>query len=350
MMFQDFRRRGAFTLIELLVVIAIIAILIALLVPAVQKVREAAARTQCINNLKQLALGMHNFHDVHKAFPYASRADVLDAYNWSQKILPYVDQGTVYTNYTTIDGPITLTGDWPGSHPFGSATQLITARTAQVPVFACPSDNASPVINEPNSTYYIRIRGNYRGCVGTGDMYGNQGSGLAVPAAALGRGVLSVTRNQREIAGYAIQPLRVSIATISDGTSNSIMLAEALTPNTANWTTIGDITLANMGASLFSCATTPNSTVADRIWGPCPVPQGDGSYRAPCTTLGGPNRPPNLNDNNQRLAFAAARSKHTGGANVALCDGTVRFVTDAIPTATWWALGTIRGGETLGDF
>jgi len=334
----------------LLVVIAIIAILIALLVPAVQKVREAAARTQCVNNLKQLALAMHGFHDVHKAFPYASRADVLDAYNWSQKILPYVDQAQVYALYTTIDGPITLSGDWPGAHPFGSATNLRAARSAQLAVLACPSDNASPVINEPNNTYYVRIRGNYRGCVGSGDMYGNAASGVAVPAAALGRGVLSVTRNQREIAGYSPQPLRVSIATISDGTSNSVMLAEALTPNTPNWTTIGDITLANMGASLFSTATTPNSTVQDRIWGPCPQPQGDGSYIAPCRTLGGPLRPPGNNDNNQRTAFAAARSKHTGGVNAALCDGTVRFVTNNVTAATWWALGTIRGNEPLGDF
>jgi prepilin-type N-terminal cleavage/methylation domain-containing protein len=348
-MYRDPRRRNGFTLIELLVVIAIIAILIALLVPAVQKVRAAAARTQCINNLKQLALAMHGFHDVHKAFPYASRADVLDAYNWSQKILPYVDQAQVYALYTTIDGPITISGDWPGAHPFGSTTALINARSAQVPVFYCPSD-ILPVMNEPGNTYYQRIRGNYRGCVGSGDMYGNQLSGTTVPAASLGRGVLSVTQGQREVAGFNPQPLRVSIATISDGTSNCIMLSEALTPAIGTWTTIGDITLANMGASLFSTATTPNSTVADRIWGPCPRNQGDGSYLAPCTSLGGPLRPPGNSTNNQRNAFAAARSKHPGGANAALCDGTVRFITDSIPAATWWALGTIRGNEPLGDF
>src|SRR4051794_33604062 len=94
-------RRG-FTLIELLVVIAVIAILIAMLVPAVQKVREASARTTCQNNLKQIAIAAHNYHGVYKAFPYAARADVLDAYNWSQNLLPYLEHLATYQNYTTI--------------------------------------------------------------------------------------------------------------------------------------------------------------------------------------------------------------------------------------------------------
>src|SRR5436190_23639610 len=95
-------RRVAFTLIELLVVIAIIAILIALLVPAVQKVREAAARTQCTNHQKQLALACHAYSDNKKQLPYGRRYDMWDTYTWTQLILPYVDQVQVYDGYWTI--------------------------------------------------------------------------------------------------------------------------------------------------------------------------------------------------------------------------------------------------------
>ena len=95
-------RHAAFTLIELLVVIAIIAILIALLVPAVQKVRESAARTQCLNNLKQMTLACQGFHDANKRFPYGRRYDIWDTYTWTQLILPYIDQIEVFNNYWTL--------------------------------------------------------------------------------------------------------------------------------------------------------------------------------------------------------------------------------------------------------
>src|SRR6186713_2196894 len=96
-------RRMAFTLIELLVVIAIIAILIALLIPAVQRVRESAARTQCGNNIKQLAVAVHAYHDAHKALPYGRRYDLWDTYTWTQKTLPYVEQKDIYAKYWTLE-------------------------------------------------------------------------------------------------------------------------------------------------------------------------------------------------------------------------------------------------------
>ena len=113
--------------------IAVIAILIAMLVPAVQKVREASARTTCQNNLKQLAIAAHNYHGVYKAFPYAARADVLDAYNWSQNLLPYLEHVAAYQNYTTINGPITKSGD-NGPAPTASARLRSSWRRDDDPV------------------------------------------------------------------------------------------------------------------------------------------------------------------------------------------------------------------------
>lgn len=349
-------RRG-FTLIELLVVIAIIAILIALLVPAVQKVREAAARSQCQNNLKQVALGVHSYESAHKKFPYATKADVLDAYNWSHLVLPFIDQQQVYAIYTNIDVGVINTAagqDWANAHGFGAPFQ--TARVAVIPAYICPSDRP-PVINENGSTYYRRSRANYRGCSGNGDLYGNLPNGS--PAAYIsGRGIFSVTQGQ--IFGVPSAAVwHTKMSHITDGTTNTIMLGECLRQCTDAWGTISDITIGNMGAAFFSTFNTPNTSSPDRPWGPCPYPgQGDNDYntnnRAPCSSLGGPNRPtatPPQSANNQRTAHAAARSAHPGGAMVALGDASCRFVSTSITVATWRALGTMAGGEVVsGDW
>src|SRR5438128_1473994 len=146
-------RRHAFTLIELLVVIAIIAILIALLVPAVQKVREAAARAQCQNNLKQLALGCHNYHDTKKQFPYGRKFDNWDTYTWSELILPYIEQGNVYNGYAFIN-----LNDWqqvyPGPNgPIGNNALQRQSRHSVIATFLCPSD-IGPNTNELGTTDY----------------------------------------------------------------------------------------------------------------------------------------------------------------------------------------------------
>lgn len=337
------RLRTAFTLIELLVVIAIIAVLIALLVPAVQKVREAAARTQCSNNIKQLALASHAHHDAKKTFPYGRRYDLWDTYTWTQHILPYVEQKDVYLNYWTLESPtLGSTTSYPCANgPIGDDVRLRTARHTLIPVFNCPVDYASTMVgNELNTAMYGFVRGSYRGCAGTGDMYGAATDGTAGP---WGRGVYGVISGQSDDPGAAVKSRGVKIRTITDGTANTLLISEGLCPTVANWGgPLGSHIYGNMGGALFTASLTPNSTSPDKIVGPCPSSQGDQGYLAPCTSIAGnawftPSA---------AGAMAGARSKHSGGVNVAMADGSVRFVDNAVDQSTWRSLGTIRGDET----
>ena len=169
------RVRAAFTLIELLVVIAIIAVLIGLLLPAVQKVREAAARAQCSNNLKQLALACHGYYDSNQSMPYARKYDIWDTYTWTVLILPYIEQVAVYNDYWTL--PQTpYVENYPGSNgPIGGE-----ARRSRLPARRSSRPTSVRVTPGPrfNEEYagsdYGFERGNYRGCVGSGDMYGQR--------------------------------------------------------------------------------------------------------------------------------------------------------------------------------
>jgi prepilin-type N-terminal cleavage/methylation domain-containing protein len=334
-------RRPAFTLIELLVVIAIIAILIALLVPAVQKVREAAARTQCTNNLKQMALACHAYHDANKRLPYGRRYDIWDTYTWTQLILPHIDQGPVYQGYWTLQSAPYVT-NYPGPNgPIGDDVALRAARTAIIPVFNCPSNNGL-VSNELGTLPYGFYRGSYRGCAGSGDMYGKSTDLTAGP---WGLGVFGVMPGQSTDAGAAVPNRKVTLVMITDGTSNTLLLTEGLMSNVMpGWGgPMGEIVYGNMGGALFTASLTPNSSSADRPIGPCPQDQGDGQYKAPCSSLGGSAWwTPSASG-----AHAAARSSHVGGVNAALADATVRFFDNSIDIATWRGLGTMAGGETV---
>jgi prepilin-type N-terminal cleavage/methylation domain-containing protein len=340
-MCKQFNRRRAFTLIELLVVIAIIAILIALLVPAVQKVREAAARTQCLNNLKQMALGCHSYHDANKKLPYGRRYDMWDTYSWTTLILPYIDQAPVYQGYWTLNSaPFAATAPGPNG-VIGDDPSMRASRMAIIPVYNCPSNNGI-VGNEIGTTAYGFYRGSYRGCTGSGDMYGHFTDATAGP---WGLGVFGVLQNQSTDHGAAVATRQVKLAGITDGTSNTLLIAEGLMSNaTPGWGgPLGETPYGNMGGALFSASLTPNSASQDQIIGPCPAAQGDGSYHAPCVSIAGNN----WYTPSAAGAQAAARSLHTGGVNVALADGTCRHITNSIDLATWRAMGTIAGNENV---
>jgi prepilin-type N-terminal cleavage/methylation domain-containing protein len=316
MLRSDVARRCAFTLIELLVVIAIIAILIALLVPAVQKVREAAARTQCINNLKQWGLAMHGHHDVKKRFPEAAQSNPRRV--WVVLIWPYVDQGTMYVRFDQTvhfyQPPNTIT----------STTNGIYAQPA--PLYYCPSDRPGGIWK---GDIYWRSRGNY--LVNWGNM--------AVP-----RNTADATQDPAR--GFApfgymdfasgTKPRATKMTDFTDGTSNTLLMSEdIMAANDTDYDIRGDFLNDDRPCTMFMTINTPNS-------GTDVSPYCNGAtypMNPPCTNAG------------SGFSHQAARSRHTGGVNVLIADGTVRFITNSIPLATWRALGTMNGNEVIsGDF
>jgi prepilin-type N-terminal cleavage/methylation domain-containing protein/prepilin-type processing-associated H-X9-DG protein len=339
--------RRAFTLIELLVVIAIIAVLIGLLLPAVQKVREAATRMSCSNNLKQLALGCQSYYDANEALPYGRKFDNWDTYTWSELVLPNIEQENVYRGYLYLS-ILTWSQNYPGQNgPIGNnATQRLSRHTV-IKTFLCPSD-IGPNTNEIGTNEYGMVRGNYRACTGSGDMYGTKTDATAGP---WGVGVFGVVPFQTTDPDGKIfnttgpRTVGIRFTDIIDGTSGTILLSEALSPQTSSgWGgPIGSILYGNMGGGLFTTTIAPNSSAPDRPIGPCPQNQGIASYTAPCLSLGG-----NAWWTRSAVgAYVGARSRHSGGVNVALADGSVRFVTDNVDLATWRALGTRAGREVV---
>jgi prepilin-type N-terminal cleavage/methylation domain-containing protein/prepilin-type processing-associated H-X9-DG protein len=312
-------KRSAFTLIELLVVIAIIAVLIGLLLPAVQKVREAANRMSCANNLKQIGLALHNYHDTNGRLPAGSlwippgfdRAAAEST--WITWLFPFLEQDNLFKTADLNRG----FGQGSRNHPNNFITSSI------VKVFLCPSDGDVDVSNWGSARVWAR--GNYAANNGIGPM-----TETTTPNTTRPQGVFMLNSKYR-------------LTDVTDGTTNTVFVSELIkVPGTVTDS-------VNSGGSdwrgvmhysegpLYHHNYTPNSPVPDEVRrGMCvsiPV--------APClgtTTSWNP----------KRLTFTA-RSRHTGGVNVLLGDASVRFVPNNVSLVTWQAVSSPQKGEVLGS-
>ena len=286
--------RPAFTLIELLVVIAIIAILIGLLLPAVQKVREAAARSQCQNNLKQVGLAMHNYHDTNNALPWGTPSGAAECCwgTWQVLILPYIEQQNLFNLYQSWGNN--------GGPSYQASPNTTNVTTHRLKTLTCPSDTPNtPFSNITSHNYAV----NYGATDNNTAMSGDGG-------APFGHGQ------------------SLTLPTISDGTSNTIMVAEVVQgqrKDLRGFTWWAD-------ASGITTYAGPNTSLPDQIYSAsyCDT----GMPNPPCVAAAG-------------KASFYSRSRHTQGVNLVMCDGSVHFVNNGINAQTWTALGTPQGGEPV---
>jgi prepilin-type N-terminal cleavage/methylation domain-containing protein/prepilin-type processing-associated H-X9-DG protein len=316
------KRPRAFTLIELLVVIAIIAVLVALLLPAVQQAREAARRTQCKNNLKQIGLALHNYHEAHNTFPpaYIASAPYVDGatdtkpgWGWATSILPFLDQGTIYNSINF-------------SYPLQDSrnTSLIQKL---IPGYLCPSDLT------PNGPFAIAdSSGNMVAMAAASSFSASVGSDASSTTDATGDGIFY--RNSR-----------TRMSDITDGTSTTIMVGERAWSN-ANGIWAGAIS---------------GGTVKRGSANPCQPVVAGAFYPAATLVLSHAHLNNALIDSDGSAGIDDFSSRHWGGSNFLFADGSIRFV-HSIPSDNpdgsysgdgkiFQALGTRSGGEVIsGDW
>jgi prepilin-type N-terminal cleavage/methylation domain-containing protein/prepilin-type processing-associated H-X9-DG protein len=284
------RKRWGFTLVELLVVIAIIGVLIGLLMPAVQKVREAASRMSCTNNLKQIGLALHQYHDSRGYFPSSSTSGPGKRHSWVPFILAYLEQENLRKRYNFDKNWFT-----PGN---------AKAVASQLKVFQCPS---VPLQNRVDSTFTPNAA-----CVDY-----NATKGVSPDLVLLG------LVRPTDLRGVMVKNETTRITDITDGTSNTIMVAEdAGRPLLYNsGILVPGYTGGGPWADEFGPFYINGSTAGGSILaGPCPI---------------------NCTNDKEIYSF------HTGGANVQFADGSVQFIRSSISISTLAALVTRSGGETV---
>jgi prepilin-type N-terminal cleavage/methylation domain-containing protein/prepilin-type processing-associated H-X9-DG protein len=320
-------RRSGFTLIELLVVIAIIAVLIALLLPAVQAAREAARRSQCTNNLKQLGLAMHNYHQSLGSLPigrqglgYTYPSPDPNRRTWSFAIMPQIEQGVAFQGVN-----FAVSFYQPQNH---------TVVNAEVMTFQCPSDPNAGTF-EQGGAATSRYHGNY--VVNWGNTHYSQDQPTSYANYAnpfngpLGDTVpfmgAPFTSNKSRDFSY-----------FTDGTSNTLLMSEVIVgldrSASSGWDIRGDFFNDDYGCTMFMAYTAPNSRTPDNLYTTeCNYPY---QQNPPCTRVSGTTP-----------VFGASRSFHPGGVNSLMADGSVRFFKNSISLPIWRALSSPAGGEVV---
>jgi len=361
------QKRG-FTLIELLVVIAIIAILIALLLPAVQQARAAARRTQCRNNLKQIGLALHNYHDVHGSFPPGRMAPAKTGIGgdcwvgWVSPLyhsMPYIDQKNVYDNIDQSQYRVR------NGSPLCPNNNFV--RDLSLPPFMCPSDPGHQ--SGVNTNNY---RANFGVTVGGGRNFGDQDQVDAVYTARVGS---EMDGKQ----GGAFRDKPTDIGDFLDGTSNTVLYSERIIgrPDTST-IFIGNYLYRNQGTNILDKNDNMNTTAfvvqecaAAISAGPLPTDfRGDYGYTSgddpawlfstyqmgAYNHIQTPNSPNydcgvgSIPDSPHEVAIMTARSWHTGIVLCVLADGSVKAVSENIGLDVWQKAGTRAGNEVLSEW
>lgn len=331
------RRTRGFTLIELLVVIAIIAVLVALLLPAVQQAREAARRSTCKNNLKQMGIALHNYHDTTGALPFAWMAGSnLNLSCWSIMILPYLDQSPLYEKW---DSSVPAFNEALAFFPPASVQGNLEVIRTQLPVYMCPSSVANEVDNytlpansagggvPPVNLNWTAARSDYCPATGVRGTFSNIAySGFPGGSGGQRGGALNAVG---AISSDGITRLR----DIQDGTSNTILIAERTGGATiyrkrgqdATYTTLAGPANGGAWGDFLNGEHWPEGSLYDGTIG------GGG----PCI----------INCSNMRsIGF---HSFHVGGIHAALCDGSVRFVSENVSAFIFAGMITRAKGETI---
>jgi len=342
-------KRSGFTLIELLVVIAIIAILIGLLLPAVQKIREAAARLQCTNNLHQLGLAVHNYHDTNQKFPFGKGPDyrtiiagapVYARWSIHSQLLPYVEQDNLYKSINFSYPPETpgMAGaiiNFMPAYQNPGRVNAVACRTL-VPMFLCPSDPAAKSDDWPGQNNY----------------YANQGSNFLCDLSESQPSTIAPNETSN---GPFYYLSKNSIASITDGTSNTVLFSEKLRGKGApdprtdmltipNTSTLNDT--FNTCTGINPATATPLTSKQGFSWvmGEMCCTTYNHVSTPNTTTCAGIGFPGTMSNMAMQVPPSSA---HSGGVNCLMGDGSVRFVANAVQLPVWRAMGTMNGGEVI---